>query len=425
MSRILRRPMFRGGGPVNSYGTGITAPLVPGYEGGGQIGGGTIYGIPHADGRYGFKLPRFNTSGITGVNTTSGKDLLYASGAIAPQPVNIPGVVKEDEGELTNAEILANKKAFAEKIGTNTWDEYITVERPDRMGGTNTVTIKNKDYKPPTKTVTLPGKGRFKDRTVTLPETDEDIRRRTTTTLPGTETIYADDLTEKVTLPENNELTIEKETEESLILDPQTLMKDNQALFEEMLGLKKARGQDISDMLLRFSGSQGNTLGEKFQNYTAVEAAAGPGRAEQIGKTAAGLSIQDYIAGKRAKEAVELMKSRTDYEAEVKESLIRPQKSDTLYEARVKIAGKDGKINSNNTIAGIIAKATGSNQVVASQAKSVKDAKKNLEKLSPGYNIISEPGKAKIIVLYDGKGDPNTLQVFTLEEIWKQFQQQK
>ena len=84
-----------------------------------------------------------------------------------------------------------------------------------------------------------------------------------------------------------------------------------------------------------------------------------------------------------------------------------------------------GKINSNNTIAGIIAKATGSNQVVASQAKSVKDAKKNLEKLSPGYNIISEPGKAKIIVLYDGKGDPNTLQVFTLEEIWKQFQQQK
>ena len=52
-------------------------------------------------------------------------------------------------------------------------------------------------------------------------------------------------------------------------------MKDNQELFAEMLGLKKARGQDISDMLLRFSGSQGNTLGEKFQNYTAATATAG------------------------------------------------------------------------------------------------------------------------------------------------------
>ena len=56
MSRILRRPMFRGG-RVSSYGTGIAAPLVPGYRGGGQIGGGIIYGKPMADGRYGFQEP--------------------------------------------------------------------------------------------------------------------------------------------------------------------------------------------------------------------------------------------------------------------------------------------------------------------------------------------------------------------------------
>ena len=48
--------MFRGG-RVSSYGTGIAAPLVPGYAGGGQIGGGIIYGKPMADGRYGFKEP--------------------------------------------------------------------------------------------------------------------------------------------------------------------------------------------------------------------------------------------------------------------------------------------------------------------------------------------------------------------------------
>ena len=35
MSRILRRPMFRGGGKVSSYGNGIASGM--GYAGGGRI----------------------------------------------------------------------------------------------------------------------------------------------------------------------------------------------------------------------------------------------------------------------------------------------------------------------------------------------------------------------------------------------------
>ena len=42
MSRILRRPMFRGGGKVSSYGNGIASGM--GYAGGGTIGGGYIQG---------------------------------------------------------------------------------------------------------------------------------------------------------------------------------------------------------------------------------------------------------------------------------------------------------------------------------------------------------------------------------------------
>tara|TARA_R110000782_G_scaffold33797_1_gene81260 strand:- start:75 stop:1193 length:1119 start_codon:yes stop_codon:yes gene_type:complete len=48
--------MFRGG-RVSSYGTGIAAPLVPGYKEGGQIGGGIIYGKPMGD-RFGFAEPK-------------------------------------------------------------------------------------------------------------------------------------------------------------------------------------------------------------------------------------------------------------------------------------------------------------------------------------------------------------------------------
>ena len=47
MSRILRRPMFRGG-PVNSEGTGITSGLTDGYATGGRVGyadGPTQYGV--------------------------------------------------------------------------------------------------------------------------------------------------------------------------------------------------------------------------------------------------------------------------------------------------------------------------------------------------------------------------------------------
>ena len=49
--------MFRGGGKVSSYGTGITTGLTKGYASGGQIGGGYIHGAAFPDGRYGFASP--------------------------------------------------------------------------------------------------------------------------------------------------------------------------------------------------------------------------------------------------------------------------------------------------------------------------------------------------------------------------------
>jgi len=418
MSRILRRPMFRGGGPVNSYGTGITAPLVPGYEGGGQIGGGTIYGIPHADGRYGFrKIPKVDFSGITGVDTTSGSDLLYESGAIAPRPVNIPGVADEND-ELTQSEILANQKAFEEKISTNTWDEYITVERPDRMGGTKKVSMKNPDYKPHMKTITFPAKAGRPERTVTVPETEADIKKRTTTTLPGQETIYSDEIIEEVKTPGDNEPTIE-ETEEALTVDPKTMMEENAELFKEMLGIKKARGQDISDMLLRFSGSQGDTLGEKFQNYTALEAAAGPGRAEQIGKTAAGLSIQDWIAGKRSAEQIDKLKEVETWRSDLKtEQYTIDPESDSFSEALdktvLKYGGKEGKADSVSIIAETIKKLEPGVRVYNPDINP-----KSIDKIKPkdlglGLNIVVLSNGQKYVIRKNGPDDFELVKKYSL-----------
>ena len=111
MSRILRRPMFRGGGKVDSYGTGIAAPLVPGYMGGGQIGGGIIYGKPMADGRFGFQSPvMFNAAELTmpTSNTiTSGLELLAKNkalrdGNVPMIPVNVAGVKDEKQDQTTD-----------------------------------------------------------------------------------------------------------------------------------------------------------------------------------------------------------------------------------------------------------------------------------------------------------------------------------
>ena len=87
----------------------------------------------------------------------------------------------------------------------------------------------------------------------------------------------------------------------------------DKALFAELLGGDKAKGKDVSDMLLRFAGSGGNTVGEKFQQYIGNEAQAGPSRTEKINQAAASLAINDYIAGKRSKENMEMMLEKTKF----------------------------------------------------------------------------------------------------------------
>jgi hypothetical protein len=125
--------MFRGGGTVDSYGTGITAPLVPGYMGGGQIGGGIIYGKPMADGRFGFQAPvMFNAAEMTmpaSGSVVSGLELLAKNkalrdGNVPMIPVNVPGVVdqKQSETEVNqegDTKLIADQKDFIQKFTEN------------------------------------------------------------------------------------------------------------------------------------------------------------------------------------------------------------------------------------------------------------------------------------------------------------------
>jgi len=405
MSRILRRPMFRGGGTVDSYGKGITAPLVPGYMGGGQIGGGIVYGIPHSDGRFGFQAPIIPdltmpaSSGITKGMQLLERNKAIDTGAVPFTSYNIPGVEKEKQGEtevnneataVEDIDIGDTSNLFGEKDTTET----ITV--PDGKGGFEEKQVLTEAEPSPLVKLNLG--------MITKDEFAEETRKNELKDIQKKLDLEGADATGKgggadfmdvKTIEDLGKTDLEKETEETTELNAKDAIAANQKLFAELLGADKARGQDIGDMLLRFSGSGGNTLGEKFQNYVRAESAAGPSRSEKIKQTAAGLAINDYVAGKRAKEQGELLTKKIDYELDAKERKLTPQADDSNTDILRKIAtAYKIEPNSNKAIKALLKFRTGRSDIFAITKDPTKIKPKDLE---IGINIVTHKGAKTII----------------------------
>ena len=183
-------------------------------------------------------------------------------------------------------------------------------------------------------------------------------------------------------------------------------MKENQELFKKLLGSKKARGQDISDMLLRFSGSEGNTVGEKFKSYTKAESAAGPGRLEKINQTAAALAINDYVAGKRSLEQIDKLKEVERFKNDEAMSRVNITKEDSFRDALNKkaVALKAGTTSSSKvvgeTIKDILNIRNDSTPVitVGKEYKDLADINKKIDKIKVGINVIVLKDGSTIVV---------------------------
>ena len=370
MSRILRRPMFRGGGTVDSYGKGITAPLVPGYQGGGQIGGGIVYGKPMADGRFGFQKPIIPDFTMPNSTLTKGMDLLkrnqaITSGAVPFTSKNIPGVVEEDKTVTTTDDGKSEEVQTSADIANdfdNLFGEKDTVETITLADGTTKQVLTESEGPSTDVLVNLPtwagGITREEKKIIDRKNELEEIQNKLDAE-DGSVRGGGDDMSKKsieVQEPGAGSKPNLEDTEASLAIDPKDAIAQNQALFAELLGADKARGQDIGDMLLRFSGSQGNTVGEKFQNYTRAESAAGPSRSEKIKQTAAGLAINDYVAGKRSAEQIDKLMRVEDYRAKLKTDQFKvdPSKDswrESLDKTVLKYGGKEGKSDSVGIIA--------------------------------------------------------------------------
>ena len=355
MSKILRRPMFRGGGQVSSYGKGIAAPLVPGYQMGGNVSGG-IVNLPGGYAQTANQrllnninndFPNLSAANSTG-NIILGSELLAAASNKFPKSnAPIPGVVVEDKTTATEVQDVEQNV-----VDGSTLNEDFDQTEPKIV--TDSVTGEKKTiqaYVPaeevkPSALVQL-NLGMIDREEYNILKNKEElkvIQDRVDSEESGTPLRPGGQDAGSLTVSEIEELGLSqaekdaKNITESPEISAKDAIRENQELFKELLGSKKARGQDISDMLLRFSGSQGNTVGEKFQNYTRAESAAGPGRGEKINQTAAALAINDYVAGKRSKEQGELLTKKIDYELDAKNKFLTPQEGDSNAEILRKIA---------------------------------------------------------------------------------------
>lgn len=355
MSRILNRPMFRGGGKVSSYGTGIASGLTNQPQR--YARGGSIHtpkrGIVKGPGSYSyadnFKNINWKNTGAEVVKKA--KDKVATSknflSNLIPKGKNLESKIVQGSKNLWKKVPkkglidVANKQlpnvmkygvkpsvgitaAFAPTsiIGeSNRPKTYAALEYMKSMNqsGAFDETAMEGEYEAFTEEF-----DRLNDVTKYTPIPDKRGWFNKYVNPMGFVTgLNPDDKTaeeiNKIIAGDENKNNPDDPPPPPLIPDapPPLTMKEQVAkdkeLFAELLGEGEARGKDVSDMLLRFAGSGGNTVGEKFQQYIGAEAMAGPSRTEKINQAAASLAINDYIAGKRSKENMEMMLEKTKF----------------------------------------------------------------------------------------------------------------
>lgn len=300
MSKILRRPMFRGG-KVDSRGTGITSGLMDGgrvgYQNAGVVTGGDLLSKAKSL----FLGPYFNDPNF------QPKSIPYIEGGgfefMSPK--------KQSEGLEIIGEGVDKRTPRMDELGI---DE---LAKPVKYSAGQEAEMKKSDLET--------GEG-----DLNLTETDKKGLDEFYKSLDIKETVgdYKGGVPDKKTVvPDITTDAITGNQEQTTEIDPKQLMKENAELFKELLGegnkkkLKDARIGDVSDYLLKFfEGTQkeGATVGSAAADVAAF-ATSRDSRTERAkaaiekqDQTAIALAINDYVAGKRSKEQLDALIAKSD-----------------------------------------------------------------------------------------------------------------
>jgi hypothetical protein len=300
MSRILRRPMFRGG-RVDSYGTGIASGL--GTRSGYYRGGGVSYN----------PFNRAQTSNLLGRNTSKGLPDLSQFGEskissiFNPVQITPEGFQKSSPlpGSDQYAMLMKNlypQSDYGEPISEEDIEESL------KLGGIQNDRIVKDQF----------GSGVFDDDDFFRENKGEPIYNYEGEidkpyTSPELEAIRQENIDKIDNSPKEVKTPKINETED----ETEVTMTD----LEKALGLDKAKRRDLGDMLGRASAAflGAGDVREGLAEFMAAETKAGPSRTERI-KSIAGL--EEY----KAKKAKEL------YETKLKNQQYAPGNAQKNYE---------------------------------------------------------------------------------------------
>jgi hypothetical protein len=394
MSRILRRPMFRGGQVIDSRGTGITSGLMDGgrvgYQSGDIVLGSDL-------------LSKANMP----TNFLDLNKLKFS----AASPVVFTGAAKDTIKEKVENEVEKPTNVMEGSV----IDKFDTTKEVDQIGSDvldsdfdTTEIVDGKVITKPAEPLTELQKAKIANTFIGNEETRENLKRLEKEEKDRLEKLNKD--TKATVLVDDKELenlkNVNNNQEQPTELSAKEMVAENKKLFAEMLGMDKARSSDIGDMLLRFAAAPGATTQEKFQTYLQAESQAGKGRAEKINETAAALAINDYVAGKRSKENLAQTLAAVDYKIDKTLKGSVPQPDDDWRTAVFKAAGKDDSISSDKTLGKALAGKFGKS-VASIQVKEIADINtdKVKEDFIVGFNIVTLKNGNKVIVEKSASGE--------------------
>ena len=360
MSRILRRPMFRGGQVIDSRGTGITSGL---YAAGGAVET-PKRGIVDGPGSYSYR------------NMTLGKELLNLDSGM---------------GQGGQFDIL-NMKDY---LGTSR--NILDQRKEVPVGSEGDVILKTtEDIFTEQKEKEDADKAKAKEMGV-----DVDTMKAIEKENLSSQAIKDSELEKMLA----NQKDLSKSTGEvKTEISAKDLIRENAELFKELLGeanekkLKDARIGDVSDYLLKFfEGTQkeGATVGSAAADVAGFATAkpskteAAKASIEKGDQTAVALAINDYIAGKRSKESTDQLIAKLTLGAKLKEGSIADQI----------LAISKGKTLTGTDIKNVLGAAVGDNK--AKGIRTIPTGKENAYKPGPedeGYFIFEEATKNVFLV---------------------------
>jgi len=289
MSRILRRPMFRGG-RVDSRGTGITSGLS--YAKGGSVEPQAMYGVGNNANRD--AMGREKHAQFKPIEPQSVIDAKKLGILLTPEYLNQKfrkNYYLDDEVEYTPDPVSIGMQGMLS-------DTYgLGVEGNPVIDAGGILDITRDQILTGDKGGTADQYEEFYKKKFIADNYAKEIEKQKKALEATNDPRLAQIMTEQLN---NNKSTVTGSgTGGDKTVDRKKIMEDNKELFAELLGGDKARGEDISNMLLSFAGKAlrpeatvKGAFGEFFE-----EEAKRPSSKTKVDQAAAQLAINQYIKG--------------------------------------------------------------------------------------------------------------------------------